>query len=333
MKMPLVSVIVPVYNVSEYLPNCLDSIKKQSFKDYEIIIINDSSPDNSAEIIDDFIHNNPELSISIINHPENKGISAARNSGIRIAKGEYLYFIDSDDDILPDCLELLTQDIKNESLDVVIGENYIIDNNSKSKVCVDIASGIIEDDKILKFFVEKKWYNQVWNKLYRKDFIIDNNLYFAEGLILEDELFSFQVASCAKRMLIVKECTYNYYIRPKSIISSVNNSSVRWHSFIKINEKIHDYIYEKHLNTDIHVGKYFFTNLLVCINGLSATHSLKYKIFSRIIGLNISSPKTLYNKGLLARNEYLAYYYFVMPPVIGFMYYRLSSFLFKLKAS
>ena len=123
MKMPLVSVIVPVYNVSEYLPNCLDSIKKQSFKDYEIIIINDSSPDNSAEIIDDFIHNNPELSISIINHPENKGLSAARNSGIRIAKGEYLYFIDSDDDILPDCLELLTQDIKNESLDVVIGEN------------------------------------------------------------------------------------------------------------------------------------------------------------------------------------------------------------------
>lgn len=324
MKAPDISVILPVFNVEQYLSICLDSLREQKFENFEIIIVNDCSPDKSSEIISHFISNNPSIKIKIITHNKNKGLSVARNSGIKQATGKYLYFLDSDDDLTPNCLDSLYNAAEeNNYPDIIVGENLIIEQEKTGEVRVKLPNGNYHQPDILQAYCNRLWYNQVWNKLYKREFIIKHKLHFAEGKILEDELWSFQVAALTERMAIKKVFCYNYYIRPKSIISSVNGSLKRWQSFYEINKLIRDFIVENNLQKNKYVQKYYLENLLVTLGGYNQCKELSYRIFSDIIKLNISSVHKLNRAGLLTRNESIAYGYVNLPLPFSYLYYRL----------
>lgn len=323
---PVVSIIVPVYNVEAYLDACLASIKRQTYQNFELILINDCTTDESEKIIYDFLGANPQISASYIKHDKNRGISAARNSGMRVAKGEYIYFIDSDDDMLENCLEELVQATSGKP-DVVIGENYIIDGMTKYVVHLKTESQNLQNEEVLNSFCRREWYNQVWNKLYRTNFLLENNLWFAEGMILEDELWSFEIASIAKKIRVVNIPTYNYYIRPKSIISSIKGVGKRWEAFYNISQLIEQKIKDYELTANPYVGKYFLDNLIVILTGFQSCGQLTKRRLDDVTRLSVMPLMELKKHKQISTKQLIAYSYFELPTMLKYWCYRLLAIL------
>lgn len=324
MEQPFLSVILPVYNVDKYLVHCLDSIKSQTFLSYELIVVNDCSPDNSGMIIKSFIDQNPQIDIKLINHKQNRGLSAARNSGLDIAKGKYVYFLDSDDDILPNCFETLCNQASSSKADIIVGENYIVSEGETKRVELQV-NGFLSQNNILDAYCKRKWYNQVWNKLYRMDFLKEKKLRFVEGTILEDEIWSFDIACLAQTAIFIKDPTYNYYIRPKSIISTVKDSSARWKTFLNVNRIIREHISCYHLEANASVGLYFLENLLVTVSGLKAQKALTPALLDNAVQLNAMPILQLYKRNKLSLKQLIAYSYFMLPKPLSFWWHRVLS--------
>ena len=218
-----VSVIIPIYNVEQYIEECIASVAAQTYKDFDIIAINDCSTDSSLEILRECIdkYNIPKDRISIIDHERNRGLSAARNTGILHSTAEYLYFLDSDDIITPDCLEKLVKASlqQGKSMDMVAG-NYRIDGHEIGCPHITVRESRLNRKAYIKAYCKDKVYPMAWNKLIRRDFIIKHGLYFEEGLIHEDTLWSFQILQYIDNVGIVQDYTYIYRTRNDSIQSS-----------------------------------------------------------------------------------------------------------------
>lgn len=219
---PLISIIIPVYNVAPYIKSCLYSVLNQTYKNIEIIIINDKTTDESISIIKDVLQKEtPLIPIRIIEHAENKGLSSARNTGIRNSKGDYLYFLDSDDEISTDCIETLSNRAISSCADLVIGD-YIVQGSLDFYPPLELGTSVIKGNlNIIKAYMQEKFYVMAWNKLVKKEFIIKNSLYFKNDLIHEDCLWSFQCACKAEIIDVIKHTTYIYKIQKKSITSTL----------------------------------------------------------------------------------------------------------------
>lgn len=213
-----VSIIIPIYNVAPYIEACLQSVFHQTYKDIEIIIIDDCGTDNSMEIVERIVSTYKEkISIKTLHHNQNKGLSAARNTGIKKATGEYLFFLDSDDLLPNDAIQnLVYQTTKHPNIDFVIGEIKTIGTENRSyPLLSDTYLG--SNEEILKDYLLFKWNVMACNKLIKREFIITNKLYFKEGLYHEDLDFSFRLALSANSMACSKTVTYLYLIRANSI--------------------------------------------------------------------------------------------------------------------
>lgn len=229
-----VSIIVPVYKVEKFICACLKSIIDQDYKDIELIIIDDCSPDNSITIAREFIeqHNYDAL---IISHSTNRGLSAARNSGIMAATGDAIYFIDSDDELYDKyVVSHLVQKMCSTDADIVAG-NYqrVYDKNHR------IISSRYSQEKIFtgnSEVIESYGNGDIpitaWNKLIKKEFITRYSLLFKEGILHEDELWTFNTVLAANSIVLTGRTTYNYYIQENSIMSEKNIH--RLHSSIEI---------------------------------------------------------------------------------------------------
>lgn len=218
-----VSVIIPVYNVAQYVRKSILSVLDQTYKEIEIVIVNDNTKDDSMEIIDDVLKTHKHSAeIVIVNHSCNRGLSAARNTGIMNSSGSYLYFLDSDDEIVPECIELLVKSAQLYNSDIVVGD-YEVRNSDLCfpplKLTVPFIKG---KERVLRSFVEKKVYQMAWNKLIRKELVVRKSLFFKEGLVHEDCLWSFLCACNASSLSVVNEKTYVYNVRPNSIMTSVS---------------------------------------------------------------------------------------------------------------
>ena len=216
-----ISIIVPVYNVTDYIVRCWDSIRNHSYKNLEVLFVDDCGTDDSIAKLDSCIASYEDYDVRILHHSRNRGLSAARNTGLEAATGDYVYFLDSDDDITSDCIELLVTAIgKDTPSDIVIG-GYSLAGEVRDCPPLLLQSGrYCSNGEILRLYAEGKWYMMAWNKLCRKDFLLNNQLYFEEGLIHEDVLWSFQVACCAETMSVVNIPTYVYTIRANSIMTA-----------------------------------------------------------------------------------------------------------------
>lgn len=220
MKTKFISIIVPVYNKEQYVSTCIESVLAQSFKNYELIIVNDGSTDNSELVISQYIHNENVRYIK----QKNAGVSAARNKGIEVSYGEWVCFIDPDDYIDSNFLEVLVGKIpEEEGIDIVIAPCKVINKNKiyKEYFFKDNFIAINEEKKRLYFQLCNPKYGQTkpvytavgvpWGKLYRKSVLEKNNIRFNEELVaLEDNLFNMEFFYYSKKISYINYFGYNY---------------------------------------------------------------------------------------------------------------------------
>lgn len=211
----LISVIVPVYNVEQYLRPCLDSLLGQTYRELEILLIDDGSPDGSGAICDEYAEKDGRIRVF---HTENRGVSAARNLGLKEAKGDYIGFVDSDDWIEPEMYELLTRNLEETGSDVSICGIYY--ENLKLGKKAFSAETVFRDGEILEALMAKKITVHIWNKLYRRKVL--DHVSFPEGIVFEDEYFIFDAMDSAETVSLITPQLYHYRKREQSISTTRN---------------------------------------------------------------------------------------------------------------
>lgn len=214
------SFIIPFFNVQQYLSDCLESIKRQTVNDYEIICVDDGSTDNSLAIAEDFKRNNPDIDITVISK-ENAGPSAARNVGMSYAKGQYIWFIDSDDYISPLALEVLSKEISDKP-DIVMFDcqkvcsdsNEILTNNIKKETYDsgwEYFESLAKNDYNCSFVA-------IWCRIVKREILANNRIEFLVGAVHQDVLFTPIECYYSKYVKVIDDVLYFYRIRSKSIM-------------------------------------------------------------------------------------------------------------------
>lgn len=222
-----VSIIIPVYNVSDYVERCLNSVMAQTYTDLECIIVDDCTPDDSVEKCERLIakYNGP-IEFKILHHERNRGLSAARNTGTDEASGDYIYYLDSDDEITPDCISLMAAEMdENPETEMVIGAIETNTSFSYSDCSLFQTKQSINDNlEIRRLFFGKPSQLPVtaWNKLLKREFLIKNNLQFVEGILCEDQVWSFELIQCCQSLVVIPDKTYKYRFVESSLINAMS---------------------------------------------------------------------------------------------------------------
>lgn len=224
--LPLVTISIPIFKCETFLEKCLQSVRAQTYKNIEVTLINDRTPDNSVEIAERFIREHQLQNWKIYHLEENSGLSVVRNKGIDTAQGKYLFFLDSDDTITPDCIDLLVTIAEKTNAEMTISqlECEQLETGEKS-MCIEIHSKqeIIEgNDNILQAFSKGELATYAVNKLFIVDYLKYNQLYFVKGLFAQDELWTFHLVLKMNKIAIHKGITYTYYLHEKSVIHNRN---------------------------------------------------------------------------------------------------------------
>ena len=221
MKNSIISIIVPIYNVEKYIEECLSSVAKQTYSSYlECILVDDCGIDNSVAIAEDFVRKyRGSITFSILHHEHNRGLSAARNTGTKQAKGDYVFFLDSDDKLFPNSIsDLLKVAKKHPDAEIIQG-------------CV--TQGFVFSTDILPEYINnREWIRRglcthkindpAWNRLVKRDFILNNNLFFVEGYLQEDTLWSYQIQKHISAIAFCFELTYWYRYNPNGIMNGLS---------------------------------------------------------------------------------------------------------------
>ena len=319
--MPVISVIVPVYNVEQYLHRCVDSILNQTFTDFELILVDDGSPDNCGAICDEYAEKDNRITVI---HQKNGGLSAARNAGIdwsfANSDSQWLTFIDSDDWVHPQYLEILY--------------NAVCDNNAKVSCCAfesvkeetpfeNIAVPNIEIVDTKKFYLENNVnFTVAWGKLYHKSCF--SNLRYPVGKIHEDEFTTYKILFEFEDIIFIDEKIYCYFQNPNGIMSS--QFSIKRYDVIEALEERNDYFKDREwgnlYETSIQ-STYFFINL----------YSIKaraFEIYSQVpkkYRINfISALRYLYNYMGRDKYEYEISKYYPYTILVQSYYLKFKTF-------
>lgn len=219
-----VSIIIPVYQVAPYIEGCLRSVMRQTYQgEMECLVVDDCGTDGSMDIAERVIaaYKGP-IRFRILRHDRNKGLSAARNTGLRSARGEWVYFLDSDDSITEDCVEQLMAVVEaHPEVDLVQGNVETHPVKNLDRVTVNVRQPVASSNAEVRrcFFGLRQMNLAAWNKLMRRSFLMEHGLWFEEGLIFEDFLWTFYLLKHLERACFVKETTYHYLRRPGSILT------------------------------------------------------------------------------------------------------------------
>ena len=311
-----VSVIIPVYNSEEYLRKCLDSVVNQTLDSKEIIIINDGSKDRSLDIIREY---EKKYEFIKVIDKENEGVSIARNKGIEIARGEYISFVDSDDIIEKNMLAVMFNEARANELDIIECNFQRFEQEDKLVFIGkrEIEREILKNNDIIKSFLNFKIKGYLWNKIYRKDLLIKNNILFENIICFEDMMFNLKVATYAKRYMKVENNFYKYRITRGSASYHIDKNKVKiysteiekWMNFIELNRK-------KDIVTEIEVFRIkVFLNLLVWFKSEFTKKNKEYKkLYKEIVGKHekcFLTPSVLFNNNF-SRGEKLLFVLYKM---------------------
>ncbi|MFR5264943.1 glycosyltransferase family 2 protein [Clostridium sp.] len=288
----MISVIVPIYNVEKYLENCINSILNQSYKDFELILVDDGSPDNCGKICDDYAKKDSRIKVI---HKKNGGLSDARNVGIEAAKGEYISFIDSDDWIHKDFYLTLFNALSSSNSDIAICNFLKVSNN-------DIKDKIINTNPTVETLSNLEVLNDLYSDNYVNCIIACNKLYktilfkdikFPVGKIHEDEFTTPKVLFESNKIAIIDEPLYYYRQTPNSIMNREFNIANL--SFLEAIENRLNFITEHHLNAIYDKCLYQLSfetiNLYYMIkdSNISNKENLLRELSEKISSLNISA--------------------------------------------
>lgn len=204
----------------------MESVRMQSYSNIEVTLINDQTPDDSVRVAEDFIQKYGLEKWKILHLDQNSGLSVVRNKGIETANGKYLFFLDSDDYLKPNCIELLVDIAENSSAEMTVAqlECEQLQTGEKS-ICIPLTSPheIVEGNlAVMKSFARGELVTYAVNKLILTDFLRKNELWFVPGLFAQDELWTFHVMLKLEKIAISKELTYTYVLHEKSVIHNRN---------------------------------------------------------------------------------------------------------------
>lgn len=289
----LFSVIIPVYNVERYLRKCLDSILIQSFKDYEVILVDDGSKDNSGNICVEYALKDKRISIF---HKENGGVSSARNAGIDKASGEWILFVDADDVVPQDTFLYYANLIASNDIEMILGSYVECDENGK----ITYSDSSIFEKKIsmlesLKLFYDPDtllFQGYIWNRPMKLSIIQDNNLKFNESIFFkEDGLFAVQYMLCCSKNCFYSSHIVYYYYQHKNSSMHIYNSAVNNKYLTNYDARILCLHYIKSVYNDkdlINSAKYsilkFYYQIKTRIRNTSSDSlSLRANLFFRLI--------------------------------------------------
>jgi len=263
-NIPLFSIIIPVYNVEAYLKQCVDSVINQTYKNIEIILVDDGSPDNSPKICDKYAAYDNRIKVI---HKENGGLSDARNEGIKKAQGDYLIFVDSDDKLASDKIfSELVEFITEKNSDIIYCSSvtrFNNDTNNYSFEKTNISFGKQTPDTLFNLASRNHYIFAAWLFIVRREIIIDNNIFFIKGLLHEDMEWIPRLL-CSQKDLTIDIFTkpfYLYRFNPNSITGTF--SQKRFDSLIKIISDLSKWIIKEPKN--LFLKKWFNMNLYTLI--------------------------------------------------------------------
>lgn len=262
-KDDIITIIVPVYNVEKYLDKCLDSILKQTYEKIELILIDDGSTDDSGKICDEYAKKDSRV---VALHKKNAGVSEARNIGIKNSNGKYIMFVDSDDYIERDMVEIMYYKIIEKNADIVICDTNNVDENGKIYYKnIENEEMILDNVEALRYMLDEKIYNGVcWGKLYKRELFtaykFNKDIKIAEDLEVLYKIFFY-----SNTIVYIPEKKYNWLVRKDSVTKE--NFNEKWIGEIKICEEIIKFI-EKKCNDimDYAIKRYIRINVTCAIN-------------------------------------------------------------------
>lgn len=253
-----VSIVIPAYNCMEYIDQCMDSILNQTFSSFEIIIVENGSTDGTDQRCDELKKQDDR--IRVIHITQNAGVSEARNRGIEEADGDYIVFVDSDDWIAENELEILVQNIETSAADVVFCDYFKVQGDRTEKCPKILEYGIYENDKIdivlRNMFAGGAYFSSIWRGIYKKEVINRGNIRFEKLKFAEDLLFNIEYLLNSKKVYLIEEALYYYFVNEQSSLNRLKDDIGEIIKFpIELCKKIRQYEvieeYQKELEIEI----------------------------------------------------------------------------------
>ena len=319
-----ISVIIPIYNVEQYVQRCLESVMNQTISDAEIecVIVDDCGQDHSMDIVNQVIDDyQGPIRFEVVCHEHNRGLSAARNTGLSHATGDYVFFIDSDDYIMPDSFQYFLDNLKlHPEVDMIMG-------NVKSCKGGDLFIHHINEPWLIddcNVFFRRMLHHQIylyaWNKLIKKDLLINNKILFEEGILFEDQCWSYQLFSHISSVLLLPRMTYIYEYNQNSIVNTSQTAEkadkVIWSYTVSVNKMLDNppapQKYKWNMTVDYLL---FMVNFLM--NGVDVL--TKFNISKEIKRGYFSVRMRLMSRSLRCGRVLLFFYFLLLFPPLSYL--------------
>lgn len=309
-----VSIIIPVYNSSSYILRCIESVSNQTYNNIECIIIDDCGTDESITIAERFIQNTSNsVEFKIIHHQYNQGQSGARNTGINVATGEYIFFLDSDDAITSDCIEKLTDlALKYPKAEIIQANTVTGMKGLMPYQFKCVAPEYCDDKRMIEELLLSTTSTMACNRLLKKNFLVENALYFPVGIVMEDTYWNYFVTKKVNACAFTNDRTYLYY---RNESSTVNNMSKmmrrkRIHGILSGSNAFYKDIKKEGSSTK-YQRLYLLSNMVICMSKLSSSPMISvwmsfWKLTNNIFIFHPIIKPTLYSTLL---------YLSMMPPL------------------
>jgi glycosyltransferase involved in cell wall biosynthesis len=330
MSLPFISIIIPVFNVGPYVENCIRSVMRQTYTGpIECIIVDDCSTDHSIAIIEQLIAEyDGAILFHVLHHVQNKGFYAARNTGMDSAVGEYLFFLDSDDEIIDNCIEILAEPLITDRFDVIEGK--YTDNKGYSSLSSASTEKVLLRPPLVLQCYKKLWGVPVWNRLYSASFIRGKQLRFEEAYLAMDILWSFQIACLASTIYIINKVTYKYNRRDGSLTSPIFFEERKRIPFVFMKE-MSEFVSNHHIdNNDVfRLFSYYFYTTTKQYSASQSEYTLAYKSLRPLFQVSIIS---VWKKNRHSIKGLLYDFHYILPICIApywqyIIYYRLRTLI------
>ena len=334
-----ISVVIPVYKAEQYIRHCIESVIEQEFKDYNIecILIDDATPDRSMEIAKEAINDykGSNISFILLRHEVNKGVSAARNTGLSVASGDFLFFMDSDDVTSENTLKtLFSYHVKYPFVDVVMGQTLWLEDRflSNTPITNDSYSPYMIDNTSLiwKSVLRRQIDRQVVNKLIRRSVIIENGVFFDEDVALyEDVIWTYRLYSHVSSILIVPVVTYVYETNPSSLM---HTSELKAKKLVDSLIMVSDYVFTHPPKIKGEVAHYAAHRLFVARWMMMAIDvKEKYHVESNLYSKFYSVRNTMFWDAVKHIRLFLALFFLLMfvplKSLLGLQWFRSKLYL------
>lgn len=295
---PLVSVVVPVYKVEQYLHKCVESILRQTYRNLEIILIDDGSPDSCPDICDNYADKDSRVRVI---HKENGGLSDARNAGLKIATGEWVSFVDSDDWVEPDFIATLLEVAQKNSADIsVCAYTKVYDDKPGQKMAIGEQQKVMTSIEAMRDLLTYKKYGGVmtWNKLYKLSIFRDHNIEFPKGKIHEDNFTTYKTYYYANRIAYTDKPLLYYLQRSDSIMN--RDFDDRRTYMIEAAEEVNEFVAEHNLPLIDEATFMLMSSIMQCLQALHTSGdrreygNIETKLFDELISLGKKAKNNPY---------------------------------------